>query len=257
MRKKIKRSKVYFLWSWHYPPFKISPPEKCSVLHSLFLIFSFFSFIFSSIFFKCSFSSICLSFFHLLQFFSNFFKYSSSNFLSSYPYSSFAIYFPGNSILLYSSFSLFFSTTLSWCLISTPNLPSKSFTNSFAFFKSSSFSQISLSAVNPFYHTKYLSTSLIFLLFNIFSTSHSLTPSTSTGFPSSLFCSFTYSVRIAEGGLNFFLLFIVFLILFSLSFSIYFLFLELGLGLEWQDHAVTQQVTSDDTVTSHMIHRRT
>ena len=35
------------------------------------------------------------------------------------------------------------------------------------------------------------------------------------------------------------------------------LFLELGLELEWQDHAVTQQVTSDDTVTGHMIHRRT
>ena len=35
------------------------------------------------------------------------------------------------------------------------------------------------------------------------------------------------------------------------------LFLELGLGLEWRDHAVTQQVTSDDMVTSHMTHRRT
>ena len=40
-------------------------------------------------------------------------------------------------------------------------------------------------------------------------------------------------------------------------FSIYFIFFsELGLGLEWQDHTVTQQVTSDDTVTSHMIHGR-
>jgi len=34
------------------------------------------------------------------------------------------------------------------------------------------------------------------------------------------------------------------------------LFLELGLGLESQDHAVTQQVTSDDMVTSHMTHGR-
>ena len=31
------------------------------------------------------------------------------------------------------------------------------------------------------------------------------------------------------------------------------LFLELGLGLEWQDHAVTQQVTSDDMVTNHIM----
>jgi len=46
-----------------------------------------------------------------------------------------------------------------------------------------------------------------------------------------------------------FLIFIFFLIYFLL-------FLELGLELEWQDHTVTQQVTSDDTVTSHMIHRR-
>ena len=39
------------------------------------------------------------------------------------------------------------------------------------------------------------------------------------------------TVRIAEGGLNFYSSF-SFFILFSLSFSIYFLFLELGLGLE-------------------------
>ena len=41
--------------------------------------------------------------------------------------------------------------------------------------------------------------------------------------------------------------------------SIYFplfLFLELGLGLELQDHAVTQQVIPADMVTSHMTHGR-
>ena len=52
----------------------------------------------------------------------------------------------------------------------------------------------------------------------------------------------------------------------NLNFSyFYFLFdlfsfillLELELGLEWQDHAVTPQVTSDDMVTSHMTYRRT
>ena len=37
-----------------------------------------------------------------------------------------------------------------------------------------------------------------------------------------------------------------FSIFFSYLFS-FILFLELGLGLEWQDHAVTQQVISDDT----------
>ena len=34
------------------------------------------------------------------------------------------------------------------------------------------------------------------------------------------------------------------------------LFLKLGLGLERQDHTVTQKVTSDDMVTSHITHRR-
>ena len=46
--------------------------------------------------------------------------------------------------------------------------------------------------MNLFYCTKYFSTSLIFFLFKIFSTSHSLIPSISTGFPSSFFCPFTY-----------------------------------------------------------------
>ena len=57
-----------------------------------------------------------------------------------------------------------------------------------------------------------------------------------------------------EVNLNFSYFFSYFYFLFDLCFFI--LFLELGLGLEWQDHAVTQQVTSDDTVTSHMTHRR-
>ena len=45
--------------------------------------------------------------------------------------------------------------------------------------------------LNPFHCTKYFSTSLIFFLFRIFSTSYSLTPSTSIGFLSSFFCPFT------------------------------------------------------------------
>ena len=56
--------------------------------------------------------------------------------------------------------------------------------------------------------------------------------------------------RLQEVDLVFLIFFSYFYFLFNLFFFI--LFLELGLGLEWQDHAVTQQVTSDDMVTSHM-----
>jgi len=35
-----------------------------------------------------------------------------------------------------------------------------------------------------------------------------------------------------------------------------FYFWNLGLGLEWQNHAVTQQVTLNNTVTSHRMHGR-
>ena len=114
--------------------------------------------------------------FHLLQFLSNFFRYLASNFPSSHPYSNLAIYFLSNSLLLYSS--------LSYHLTSTFNLPLNSSTNSFAFFKSSSFSHMSFSAINLFHHTKYFSTPLTFLLFSILSTSHSLTPSILISFPS-------------------------------------------------------------------------
>ena len=124
--------------------------------------------------------------FHLLQFLSNFFRYSASNFPSFHPYSNLAIYFPGNLLLLYSS--------LSCHLTSAFNLPLNSSTNSFAFSKTSSFSHVSFSAVNPFHHTKYFSTPLTFFLFSIFSTSHSSTLSISIGFPSFFFCPPTCSL---------------------------------------------------------------
>ena len=130
------------------------------------------------------------SFFHLLQFLSNFFRYFSSNFPLFHPYNNFAIYFPGSSILLYSSVSFFFSI-LSCHLTSTPFSFLNSSINSSAFFKFSFLSYVSPSAINPFHHTKYFSTPFIFFLFIIFSTSHSSTSSTSTGFPSFFFCSFT------------------------------------------------------------------
>jgi len=63
-----------------------------------------------------------------------------------------------------------------------------------------------------------------------------------------------YTIKITRSGLSFF----YFLFSFLLSFDLFpiILFLELGLGLEWQDHAVTQQITSDNRVTSHIIHER-
>jgi len=58
--------------------------------------------------------------------------------------------------------------------------------------------------------------------------------------------------RIQEVDLTFLIFFSYFYFLFDL-FS-FILFLEPG--LEGQDHTVTQHVTSDDMVTSHMTHRR-
>ena len=137
--------------------------------------------------------------FYLHQFFSNFLKYSSSNFPLSQLYSNFTIYCPSNSLLLYSS-ALGFLFILSPCsifsclLTSTLNLPSNSSTNSLAFLKSSSLFHVLLFAVNPFHHTRYLSIPHIFLLFSIFSISHSSTSSTSIGFSASFFCSSTCSL---------------------------------------------------------------
>ena len=175
------------------PSFKISPPEKCPVLQSLSFIFSFSSsFFLSSILFKYLFSSICLSSFHLFQFFSNFFKYLSSNFLSSHPYNNFIIYFPGNSPhlkSLSSTISIFFCF-----LTSTFIRPSNSSNVSPAFSRFSLFSYVSFSAVNSFNCTRYLSTPFIFFLFRIFSISYSSVPSTSMGFPSSFLCPFICSL---------------------------------------------------------------
>ena len=101
--------------------------------------------------------------FHLHQFFSNFFKYSSSNFLSFHPNKSFAIYFSSNLLLLnFSAFGANFifhlSSIPSYLLTSILILPSNSLTNFFIFSKSSSFFYISFSAVNP---SSILNTSLL------------------------------------------------------------------------------------------------
>ena len=154
-----------------------------------FLIFSFSPSICSSTLLKCSLSSICLSPFHFFQFLSSLFKYSYSNLRSSHTYNTFAIYFPGSSILLYSPFP---SSSISRLTTTSPR--SNSSISFSAFYKFSFLSQVSPSAVNPFHRIKYFSTPLIFFLFNIFSTSHSSTPSTSISFPSSFFCPFIRSL---------------------------------------------------------------
>ena len=130
--------------------------------------------------------------FHFCKFLSNFLRYSSSNFPSSRPYNILTVYFPGNSSLQKSFSSILYN--FSCLLISALILPSNFPTASLAFPRSSFLFHVTCSAVNLFYCTKYFSTSLIFILFKIFSTFYSLTPSTSIGFAFSLFYLSTYSL---------------------------------------------------------------
>ena len=128
--------------------------------------------------------------FHHRQFSSNLFQYSCSYFFSPHLYNNFAMYFPGNSLL-----NVFFSSFLSCHLVSSSSsLPysfSNSSTRSLAFLRFSLLSQVSSSVVHPFHHTRYLSLPHTCLLFIIFSTSHSSSPSITTGYGLSLFCPFT------------------------------------------------------------------
>ena len=130
--------------------------------------------------------------FYFHQFLFNFLRYSFSIFPSSHSYNIFAIYFSSNSLLLKSFFSIIsnFSCLLTSALI----LLSNSSTASLVFFRSSFLSHMLCSAINPFHYTKYFSIPYTFLLFNIFSTSHSLTPSTLIGFTPSFFCPSTCSL---------------------------------------------------------------
>jgi len=63
-----------------------------------------------------------------------------------------------------------------------------------------------------------------------------------------------FSVKNRRSGLNIFILLPYFYFIFDLVSLIP--LLELGLGLEQQGHVVTQQVTSDNTVRSHMTYER-
>ena len=122
--------------------------------------------------------------FHFLQFSSIFFQYSWSYLSFLHLYSSFAIYLLGSSLLnIFLSFSAScyltsFSSSIQYSF-------SNSLTNSIAFFKFSLLSQMSSSAMHPFHCTRYLSLSCTFLLFIIFSTSHSSSSLITTGYGTS------------------------------------------------------------------------
>ena len=128
--------------------------------------------------------------FHCLQFLSNLPQYSLLYLLSNHLNNFLAVNRPGNSLLLNIPSSLFCFLTSSMSLLYSLSYSS---ITSLAFSKFSSPSQVSDSAVNPFYCTRYLSFPLIRCLFSILSTSHSSSPSITTGAGCSFLCSFTCS----------------------------------------------------------------
>ena len=131
--------------------------------------------------------------FYCHQFSSSFLQYSCLYFFFPHPYSNFAIYFPSNSLL-----NMFFSSSISYCHISSSSFLSYSFLNSstksLVFLRFSLLSQVSSSAVRPFHCTRYFSFPLIHLLFIIFSTSYSSSPSIIMGCGFSFFCLSTCSI---------------------------------------------------------------
>ena len=154
----------------------LSPELSCSISSSS-------SFIVSIV--LCPF--VC-SPFHCFQFLSSLSQYSSSFCLSDHPNSFFAVNCPGSSPLLNvpSSPSCCFTSSMS-CQYSF----SYSLTASFAFSRFSLPSQVSDSAVNLFYCTKYLFFPCICCLFRILSTFHSSSFLIMTGTGCSFLCSST------------------------------------------------------------------
>ena len=165
--------------------------SSSSSVHSL--IFDFFCSIFSSS--SQIVSKVLLplahSPFHHLQFLSNLPQYSSSYCLSDYPNSFFAINHPSSSPLLNVPFSLSCLLTSS---ISHLYSFSNSLTASFTFSRFSIPSQVSDSAVNPFYCTRYLSFPLTHCLFKILSTSYSSSLLIMTGAGCPFLCLSTCSM---------------------------------------------------------------
>ena len=131
------------------------------------------------------------SLFQRLQFLSNLTQYSLSYILSVYLYNFLTINLPGNSPLLN------VPSFLSYFLMSSISLL-YSFLNSsiasFAFPRFSFPSQVSDSAINPFYCTRYLFFFLIHCLFNILSTFYSSSPLIITGAGCSFLCLSTCSI---------------------------------------------------------------
>ena len=131
---------------------------------------------------------LALSSFHYLQFLSNLAQYSSSYLLFDQPNSFLAVNCPSSSPLLnVLSFLFCFLTSF----ISHWYSFSNSSTTFFAFSKFSFPSQVLDSAVNSFYHTKYLFFLLIHYLFRILSTSHSFSLLITTGAGCSFLCPST------------------------------------------------------------------
>ena len=162
--------------------------SSSSFVHSL--IFDFFCLISSFSFQIVSkvFLSLTCSPFHHLQFLSNLPQYSSLYYLFDHPNSFFAVNHPSSFSLLNISSSLF-------CHLTSSMSHQYSFSNSstapFAFFKFSISSQVSDSAVNPFYYTRYLSFPLIHYLFNILLTFYSFSSSIMTRAGCSFLCPST------------------------------------------------------------------
>ena len=130
----------------------LSPELFCSISSS-------FSFIVSIVLHFL----VCPSF-HCFQFLSSLPQYSLSYHLSDHPNSFFTVNCPGSSPLLN------IPSSLSCHLMSSMSLLyffSYSSIASFAFSRFSFPSQVSDSAANPFYYTRYLSFPLIHCLFNI------------------------------------------------------------------------------------------
>ena len=100
------------------------------------------------------------------------------------------MYLPSNSLL-----NIFLSFSSSCCLTSSSSSLQYSFsnfsTNSIIFFKFSLLFQVSFSAIHPFHHTRYLFFPHTFLLFIIFLTFHSSSPSITTGCGISFLCPST------------------------------------------------------------------
>ena len=126
------------------------------------------------------------NFFHQFQFSSHLLSLSFSYLFLPHPYSSLAVNSLGNS--QQNSFSSSSSSCHLSSSASSPYSLSNSSTSSFTFPRFSLFSYVSSSTVYPFHHTKNLSFPRTILLFKIFSTSNSSSPSMMTGFGGVFFC---------------------------------------------------------------------